>query len=1096
MMDRRCGLRTPAWCLLVLGLCQVLPAAESAEPADAPLPGVWREFERGGWHTDAKEHAGASGGKRVSWFDQPGRAVFVEFELDKPMPKAVLFIRASRALDGDSGIAAAIGPMAGDKPGKNLRELGDLRLPRTGGWDKYRWISTPIGDLSAGRYALVVRCTEPRGAGDLDVAGLVPDDAQSRWMPPHEVKDGKLIGAGKALESARTDDRLTDEEKAAARAAQEQRKREQEEAAARRAHIRDPANRLPISVTWFGNDIAIGPNIPAWGGQTPHNVADIHVTPDGTLYTNVHWEEHGANVSEFKGGQWINSAHVGNHGGGRSITANSRYIYFIGNRYRTGKGGIDRRGREDISKQAENVHVDVEGIRAVVATEDRVFAAAGENVNIYDADLKPLGSWPLPGADKMTVDSEGRLWVILPAANRIVRVAQDGKLLPQVISLDAAVSPTDVAIDARGRLLVADGGPSEQVLIYDQIGSNPRLVDRFGEEGGLYSGAAGRLGPKRFVRLVGVGADDAGNVYVASRPSNNGSTMLHAYSTAGELLWQKQCHVWLDCPDVDPRDPNRVYSSTARYRVDWDQPVGRVGTAEAVTVHHRAFTDDFRHRSGGSGGTFLRRLNGGTLYQFNTDMNGKAIYVYRYDPAGHGDVAIPAGFVEQSGIWVDRNGDGRRDAVDPAGMTYQLSVRGVYSRGGLDLTVTATDTNSHTQTLSHRFDQPKTGPKVGLSINAGGERVYRFSRFTLRSGDENVTQNLGDAPGRDGAAGFSTGGENWSIEPEALRVQGNRKGGKPVSFTAVKNFPSLAEARDFEISATVTAPRGNLFGDHFGLQLLGSDDDRRSSLVAVINVKGGFPAIELRKGPGGDVIASRSLSDEVVGQPDLVTIGHWVDEDGSIWNATHGQGIYRYPIQGFTERGVPIYTLESRERYDAPPGMGDLRRAYHYPRRGGLMLVNGFTKEHPNKGHHWKVGGKVIRCYEDWRPGVPSDQWKLRWELVPPYEDRSGGNDGDGNIMSLDVAGEYLFVGRVGQSGYLGINRIHVDVYRLTDAGYVGWMEPTDDAGELGILDITQGMKAFRRDSGEYLVFLEDGAKARTLVYRWTPMKKPSDRQE
>jgi hypothetical protein len=42
---------------------------------------------------------------------------------------------------------------------------------------------------------------------------------------------------------------------------------------------------------------------------------------------------------------------VGNHGGGRAVTANSRYVYFAGNKHRTGEQGIDRRPRADISKQ-------------------------------------------------------------------------------------------------------------------------------------------------------------------------------------------------------------------------------------------------------------------------------------------------------------------------------------------------------------------------------------------------------------------------------------------------------------------------------------------------------------------------------------------------------------------------------------------------------------------------------------------------------------------------------------------------------------------------------------------------------------------------
>jgi FkbM family methyltransferase len=72
---------------------RVLAAATATHAAD--LPGVWAEFEAGGWHTASKDSAAASGGKRVSWFDQEGRAVYVTFALTEPMPKAVLFLLGS-----------------------------------------------------------------------------------------------------------------------------------------------------------------------------------------------------------------------------------------------------------------------------------------------------------------------------------------------------------------------------------------------------------------------------------------------------------------------------------------------------------------------------------------------------------------------------------------------------------------------------------------------------------------------------------------------------------------------------------------------------------------------------------------------------------------------------------------------------------------------------------------------------------------------------------------------------------------------------------------------------------------------------------------
>jgi hypothetical protein len=393
------------------------------------------------------------------------------------------------------------------------------------------------------------------------------------------------------------------------------------------------------------------------------------------------------------------------------------------------------------------------------------------------------------------------------------------------------------------------------------------------------------MGPLRFVRLTGVGVDAKGNIYVASRPGGNGSTILQSYTPDGKLLWQRLCRVWIDCPDIHPDDPDLVYSTTGIIRMNLDAPTGQHWESKAVTVDHRAFKGEYRDKTGGSGSTFLRKLSNGQVYQYIIDMLGKHVYIYRFDPAKHGDIAIPAARVSEHEIWVDLNGDGQE------------------------------------------------------------------------------TDN------------------------------------------------------------------------------------------------------------------------EVTKKPKETTVGHWVDEQGTIWNASHGDGIFRYPLKEITPHGVPVYSVENRQHFATPGGMGDLRRVHYFPGRDRALLVNGFTQEHPNVNHHWKRAGKVIRRFDQWAP----EQWKVRWQLVPPYEDKSGGNDGDGNIMSMDVAGDYLFISREGGSRQLGVKRGHVDVYRFDDGSYVGWMEPAQEYGHVGIMDITHAIKAFKRANGEYLIFLEDSGKARVLVYRWRP---------
>jgi len=861
------------------------------------MQGVWKEFEAGGWHAQAKESAQASGGRFVSWFDQPGRANYVTFDVEESISSAVLFIRYSRP-GGTSFLDVAFG--RGTKPG-DAKPLALLATQPTGSESKFEWIGHPVGNLPKGTYTLVVRCTVAGGGGNLDVAGLVGDDKTGSWMPDNVVEKGVFMGTGSLLDGKRPSSVYDPSQIAIKKQAPPEKPRspgarapsDEPQIVQKPDEIKDPARKLKHTVTWFGNDMVTGDKSSYDSGYTPHNVNTISVTPDGTVFTNVHWEEHGANVTEFKDGQWVNDARVGNHGGGRHITATSQYIFFQGNRHRTGNGGIDRRLRADISDQGKNLHIDLKDIVGMASTGENVFVATREKesgksaIVVFDTELKAQRTIEVPYADKLTVDSHGSLWMLQTGGDiwSVVRLTQEGQALPQKISLPEGVIPAALGADPLGRLLVADGGPSEQVLVYETIDTAPKLTQRFGEKNGVYSGVAGTYGPRRFVRLTGVGADLKGNIYTASRTSNNGATLLQAHSKEGDLLWQRACQMWIDCPDMHPDDPNLVYSSGSVMRVDWDAPVGENWKPLATTIHHRMFPEEYRSKGGGSGSTFVRKLSNGRIYQFVLKMEGKEFYVYRFDAAKHGAIAIPAGRVDEESIWVDLNGDGKESA------------------------------------------------------------------------------------------------------------------------------------------------------------------------------------------------------DEVTKKEREITIGFYVDSEGTIWNASHGQGIFRYPVQRFTDAGVPVYSMKNQEIYDAPEGMKDLRRAYFFPEHGRSLLVNGFTEKHPNVSHHWKRAGKVIRRFDSWEPG----KWNLRWELVPAYEDRTGNNDGDGNIMSFDVAGDYLFIGREGASGDLGVRRGRIDVFRYDDASYVGWMEPEREVGHIGILDITHAIKAFKRDNGEYLVFLEEGSKARTLVYRWTP---------
>ena len=132
-----------------------------------------------------------------------------------------------------------------------------------------------------------------------------------------------------------------------------------------------------------------------------------------------------------------------------------------------------------------------------------------------------------------------------------------------------------MTIDAQGRLLVADNGPRQQVLIFTRDGgaaNKYRESSALGERGGIFSGVAGRPGPQRFNGLTGVGVDAAGNVYVSTngigvRQGSTGAGLgatLESYAPDGRQLWQVQGLLFVDGAWMDPgASEQRLYRQQA-----------------------------------------------------------------------------------------------------------------------------------------------------------------------------------------------------------------------------------------------------------------------------------------------------------------------------------------------------------------------------------------------------------------------------------------------------------------------------------------------------------------------------------------------------
>ncbi len=203
--------------------------------------------------------------------------------------------------------------------------------------------------------------------------------------------------------------------------------------------------------------------------------------------------------------------------------------------------------------------------------------------------------------------------------------------------------------------------------------------------------------------------------------------------------------------------------------------------------------------------------------------------------------------------------------------------------------------------------------------------------------------------------------------------------------------------------------------------------------------------------------------------------GWWVDDAGTVWRANREEGIRAFPLQGFDDFGNPIYTVESSIEMPNPPPFneeagyqGDINRLIYFPDED-TMVLSGYTADYPNENDDWGQVGSVIYVYEDWTVGN-SDPTQT---IILPY--------GEDNLpKAMAIAGDYIFV------GYLLDARI--EIFNRHSGDSVGTLRPDETVGSIsGWLDLPYAISAFQRANGEYLIFAEEDAYAKIILYRWTP---------
>lgn len=457
---------------------------------------------------------------------------------------------------------------------------------------------------------------------------------------------------------------------------------------------------ITYKTSWLGNSFGGGSK---W---VQNAVLALHVSADGTVYTNSAWDEGGREAGIYKDGNVIGLAedlHGWERAGGKAVTANSKYIYvamyqgstgsknedyppektswYCVRRYNlSGKPAPFPNGRGwDKSMLIVSTKNEVTGL-AIVKSQLYVSEGGANQIHVYNLDtMKKLRSFAINNPRQIAVDKLGSLWILQSkdgVGAKIVHYSQQGNQLSEQIT-DVAKA-TAIAVDNQNRLLVADNGVRQQILIYN-IKNKPSLAGTFGIKGGIYAGTSGEVGDLKLYGLTAIGTDAAGNIYVNNNGFNNSGTDLRKFSPSGAMQWRLLGLQFVDNADVDPKtDGKEVYTKQEQFVMDYTKPSGKQWSYKAYTLNPFKYPQDPRLHTGPTSAFFRRIKDKPFLYL--TDMYGIFMEVYRYNPSTDGKIAIPSAMFVSTAengkmikgswppfqpdgewIWRDSNGNGAFD---------------------------------------------------------------------------------------------------------------------------------------------------------------------------------------------------------------------------------------------------------------------------------------------------------------------------------------------------------------------------------------------------------------------------------------------------
>lgn len=331
----------------------------------------------------------------------------------------------------------------------------------------------------------------------------------------------------------------------------------------------DLSHAQSYTTTWVAN---------TFGGSTNYvgNCArSMWVDSSGIIYTASLWDENGGGIGIYQNGQTLGS--IGGHGDiqGCSITGNSLWVFAELQGANGGQVGRYSRATHALELKftvSSTIGDSVPGL-AISPVTGYLFASdnPGNRIRVFSTGGIWQRDWTVSNPGALAIDTSGNVWVAQMTNATILKFSATGTLL-NTLSMNADSRPSALYVNSQNQLWVGDQGPDMNIKIYTNLTSTPTLADTYGVAGGYLStndGAIkGMTGAQRFTRVVGIGGDSFGNVYVLNNPwggtwdlGRNGGTDIHCYNTNGTLLWTLQSLNFEAVAAPDPgTDGTNLYS--------------------------------------------------------------------------------------------------------------------------------------------------------------------------------------------------------------------------------------------------------------------------------------------------------------------------------------------------------------------------------------------------------------------------------------------------------------------------------------------------------------------------------------------------------